>query len=128
MTAHIGLLGAGAMGGAIGARLATTGTALKVFDLDPAKVAALVEKGAVATGSAADLARGARAVILSLNAPHIVRAAVFGPGGVAESAEAGLLIIDMSSIDPGATRELAAEAEQRGMRWVDSPQIGRAHV
>lgn len=126
MTAHIGLLGAGAMGGAIGARLATTGTALKVFDLDPAKVAALVEKGAVATGSAADLARGARAVILSLNAPHIVRAAVFGPGGVAEGAKAGLLIIDMSSIDPGATRELAAEAQQRGMRWVDSPLSGGA--
>jgi 2-hydroxy-3-oxopropionate reductase len=126
MTAHIGLLGAGAMGGAIGVRLATTGTALKVFDLDPAKVAALVEKGAVAAGSAADIARGARAVILSLNAPHIVRAAVFGPGGVAEGAEAGLLIIDMSSIDPGATRELAAEAEQRGMRWVDSPLSGGA--
>ncbi|MFP9137647.1 NAD(P)-dependent oxidoreductase [Devosia sp. XGJD_8] len=126
MTAHIGLLGAGAMGGAIGARLAATGTALKVFDLDPAKVAALVEKGAVATGSAADLARGARAVILSLNAPHIVRAAVFGPGGVAEGAEAGLLIIDMSSIDPGATHELAAEAQQRGMRWVDSPLSGGA--
>lgn len=126
MTAHIGLLGAGAMGGAIGARLATTGTALKVFDLDAAKVAALVEKGAVAAGSAADLARGACAVILSLNATHIVRAAVFGPGGVAEGAEAGLLIIDMSSIDPGATRELAAEAEQRGMRWVDSPLSGGA--
>lgn len=126
MTAHIGLLGAGAMGGAIGARLVTTGTALKVFDLDPAKVAALVEKGAVAAGSAADLARGACAVILSLNAPHIVRAAVFGPGGVAEGAEAGLLIIDMSSIDPGATRELAAEAQQRGMRWVDSPLSGGA--
>lgn len=126
MTAHIGLLGAGAMGGAIGVRLATTGTALKVFDLDPAKVAALVEKGAVAAGSAADIARGARAVILSLNAPHIVRAAVFGPGGVAEGAEAGLLIIDMSSIDPGATRELAAEAQQRGMRWVDSPLSGGA--
>jgi 2-hydroxy-3-oxopropionate reductase len=126
MTAHVGLLGAGAMGGAIGARLATTGTALKVFDLDPAKVAVLVEKGAVAAGSAADLARGARAVILSLNAPHIVRAAVFGPGGVAEGAEAGLLIIDMSSIDPAATCELAAEAEQRGLRWVDSPLSGGA--
>jgi 2-hydroxy-3-oxopropionate reductase len=124
MTAHVGLLGAGAMGGAIGARLDTTGTALKVFDLDPAKVAVLVEKGAVAAGSAADLARGARAVILSLNAPNIVRAAVFGPGGVVEGAEAGLLIIDMSSIDPAATRELAAEAEQRGLRWVDSPLSG----
>lgn len=35
---HLALVGAGAMGGAIGARLAETGTALRVYDLDPAKV------------------------------------------------------------------------------------------
>lgn len=126
MTGHIGLIGAGAMGGAIGARLAMTGTELHVFDLDPQKVAALVEKGAQASASAVELAAGARAVILSLNAPHIVRAAVFGPDGVAEGAAPGLLIIDMSSIDPAATRELAAQAAERGLRWVDSPLSGGA--
>lgn len=122
----IGLIGAGAMGGAIGARLATTGTDLKVFDLDADKVAALVAQGATAAASAADVARDARAVILSLNVPRIVRAAVFGAGGVAEGAAPGLLIIDMSSIDPQATRELAEEAATRDMRWVDSPLSGGA--
>ena len=126
MTGHIGLIGAGAMGGAIGARLATTGTALQVFDLDAAKVRVLTDKGAVASASAAEVARGARAVILSLNAPHIVRAAVFGPNGVADGAAQGLLIIDMSSIDPAATRALSAEAAERGLRWVDSPLSGGA--
>lgn len=126
MTGHIGLIGAGAMGGAIGARLATTGTALRVFDLDADKVRVLTDKGAVASASAAEVARGARAVILSLNAPHIVRAAVFGPNGVADGAAPGLLIIDMSSIDPAATRALAAEAAERGLRWVDSPLSGGA--
>ena len=63
-------------------------------------------------------------MILSLNAPAIVRAAVFGPEGVAEGAAAGTLIIDMSSIDPEATRALAAEAAERGLRWVDSPLSG----
>jgi 2-hydroxy-3-oxopropionate reductase len=126
MTGHIGLVGAGAMGGAIGARLATTGTALKVFDLDAQKVADLVAKGATAATSASELAHGARAVILSLNAPHIVRAAVFGPNGIAAGAAPGLLIIDMSSIDPEATRALAAEAREKGLRWVDSPLSGGA--
>lgn len=126
MTGHIGLIGAGAMGGAIGARLATTGTALRVFDLDAEKVRLLTDKGAVASASAAEVARGARAVILSLNAPHIVRAAVFGPNGVADGAAPGLLIIDMSSIDSAATRTLAVEAAERGMRWVDSPLSGGA--
>ncbi|MDV3251401.1 NAD(P)-dependent oxidoreductase [Devosia sp. BK] len=126
MTGHIGLVGAGAMGGAIGARLATTGEELKVFDLDAQKVADLVAKGATAATSASELAQGARAVILSLNAPHIVRAAVFGPNGIAAGAAPGLLIIDMSSIDPEATRALAAEAREKGLRWVDSPLSGGA--
>lgn len=126
MTGHIGLIGAGAMGGAIGARLATVGTPLKVFDLDQEKVALLVAKGATGAVNAAEVARGARAVILSLNAPRIVRAAVFGPEGVAAGAGQGLLIIDMSSIDPAETRVLAAEAAERGLRWVDSPLSGGA--
>lgn len=126
MTRHVGLIGAGAMGGAIGARLLRTGTALKVFDLDTEKVTALVALGATAADSAAEVAQDARAVILSLNAPHIVRAAVFGPDSVAQGAASGLLLIDMSSIDPASTRELAAEAAARGLRWVDSPLSGGA--
>ncbi|WP_431298630.1 NAD(P)-dependent oxidoreductase [Tabrizicola sp. BL-A-41-H6] len=124
MTEKIALIGAGAMGGAIGARLVATGTQLSVFDLDPAKVAPLVTAGAKAAPSAAVAAAGVRAVILSLNAAHIVRAAVFGPGGVAEGASPGTLIIDMSSIDPEATRTLAADAAATGLHWVDSPLSG----
>jgi 2-hydroxy-3-oxopropionate reductase len=124
MTDTIALIGAGAMGGAIGARLVATGTRLVVFDLDPAKVAPLVAAGASASPSAAAAATGARAVILSLNAPHIVRAAVFGAGGVAEGAGPGTLIIDMSSIDPEATKALATDAAAKGLHWVDSPLSG----
>ena len=124
MTETIALIGAGAMGGAIGARLVATGTRLVVFDLDQAKLAPLIAQGASAATSAAQAARGASAVILSLNAPHIVRAVVFGPGGVAEGAASGTLIIDMSSITPEATRALAADALARGLSWVDSPLSG----
>ena len=124
MTNTIALIGAGAMGGAIGARLLATGTRLIVFDLDPAKVAALTAQGAITTPSAAAAAANAQAVILSLNAPHVVRGAVFGRHGVAEGAAVGTLIIDMSSIDPTATKALAADATAQGLRWVDSPLSG----
>jgi 2-hydroxy-3-oxopropionate reductase len=114
------------MGGAIGARLAQSGTTLRVYDRSPDKVAELVALGAIAATSAADAAQGAEAVILSLNSPAIVRAAVFGSQGVADGAATGALIIDMSSIDPAATRQLAEEASARGLRWVDSPLSGGA--
>lgn len=126
MTRRLALIGAGAMGGAIGTRLLQTGNRLAVFDLDAEKVAALVARGAYAAVSAAAAAVDADAVILSLNASRIVRAAVFGPDGVAEGARPGTLVIDMSSIDPEATRSLASDAAARGLRWVDSPLSGGA--
>lgn len=114
------------MGGAIGTRLAETGNRLTVFDLDTEKVAALVQKGAVAAASAAEAAGQADYVITSLNSPRIVDLAVFGENGVAQGARPGTLIIDMSSIDPEATKELAGKAEAAGLRWVDSPLSGGA--
>lgn len=126
MTVNVALIGAGAMGGAIGTRLAQTGNRVSVFDLDAEKVAELVAHGAVAATSAAAAAATSDYVITSLNAAHIVDIAVFGNGGVAEGAKPGTLIIDMSSIDPEATKDLAAKAAEKGLRWVDSPLSGGA--
>ena len=126
MSFKIALIGAGAMGGAIGARLVETGNSVTVFDLDPEKVAALVGVGAHPADSGAAAAAASDYVITSLNSPRIVERAVFGAGGVAEGARSGTLIIDMSSIDPGATRDLAQKAAERGLRWVDSPLSGGA--
>ena len=126
MSERIALIGAGAMGGAIGARLLETGNELTVFDLDPDRVAALVANGASAADSAANATRDAEFVITSLNAAHIVERAVFGDAGVAMGAAPGTLIIDMSSIDPDATKALAARARDAGLAWVDSPLSGGA--
>jgi 2-hydroxy-3-oxopropionate reductase len=126
MTNNVALIGAGAMGSALGTRLAETGYRLVVFDLDPAKVQALVDKGAFSAPSAAAAAAQSDYVILSLNSAKVVRAAVFSANGVAEGARPGTLIIDMSSIDPEATRALAADAAEKGLRWVDSPLSGGA--
>jgi len=126
MSRKLALVGAGAMGGAIGARLLETGNELSVFDLDAEKVAVLVEKGAVAAASAAEAASGAVATITSLNSSKIVGLAAFGKDGVADGADPGALIIDMSSIDPEATKKFAAMAEEQGLGWVDSPLSGGA--
>lgn len=126
MTVKVALIGAGAMGGAIGTRLAQAGNHVCVFDLDAGKVAELVAHGAIGATSAAEAAAASDYVITSLNAPHVVDIAVFGKGGVAEGAKPGTLIIDMSSIDPEATKNLAAKAADKALRWVDSPLSGGA--
>ena len=126
MTEKIALIGAGAMGGAIGARLLETGNTLLVFDLDAAKVDALVAKGGVAAPTAAAAAAEADFVITSLNSARIVGLAAFGKDGIADGAKPGTLIIDMSSIEPDATRKYAKMAEDKGLAWVDSPLSGGA--
>ncbi|MDR3372145.1 MAG: NAD(P)-dependent oxidoreductase [Ancalomicrobiaceae bacterium] len=123
----VGVVGAGIMGTAIATRLLERGLPVYVYDLDAAKVAGLAAKGAIVATSAADSTAAADFVILSLNSAAIVRAAVFGANGVAEAASPGKLLIDMSSIDPKATVELAEKLRaETGMGWVDAPLSGGA--
>ncbi|MEM0946078.1 MAG: NAD(P)-dependent oxidoreductase [Pseudomonadota bacterium] len=126
MSERVALIGAGAMGGAIGTRLLETGNTLAVFDLDAERVSALVAKGARPAASAALAAEGAEFAITSLNSARIVELAAFGDEGIADGAAPGTTIIDMSSIAPDATRKLASLAQGRGLAWVDSPLSGGA--
>lgn len=114
------------MGGAIGTRLLETGNSLTVCDLDPQKVADLVGLGAVAASTPAEASREVDFVITSLNSSRIVELAAFGENGIVEGAAKGTLIIDMSSIEPDATRTFAMMAADNGLAWVDSPLSGGA--
>ena len=121
----IAVIGAGIMGSAIAMRLLETGQRVTVSDLDAAKVAAFVEKGAAAASSVSDAVRDNDFVILSLNHADIVRAVVFGKDGVYDSANSSKLLIDMSSIDPKDTAEMASKLKaETGMAWVDCPLSG----
>ncbi|MEK8025858.1 NAD(P)-dependent oxidoreductase [Pseudaquabacterium rugosum] len=123
----VAVLGIGIMGSAIAGRLLERGHALRLYDPDPLKMAPLGSRGAHAAASPAEAARGAAFVITSLNAAAIVRRAVLGEGGAAESLGAEALLIDMSSIDPPSTRALGDELRQRcGAGWVDAPLSGGA--
>lgn len=125
MAEKIAVIGAGIMGSAIATRLLDCGHAIQLFDIDAAKVALLVAKGAKAAASPADAVAQSDFVILSLNHADIVRKAVFGERGVAFTGEPDKLLIDMSSIDPAATAEMAALLRQQtGMAWVDCPLSG----
>lgn len=125
--ATVAVIGVGIMGSAIARRLLERGHRLRPFDPDPGKLAALQALGAVPCASAAEAARSAGFVITSLNSAAIVRQAVLGAGGAAESMSAQALLIDMSSIDPPSTRALGEALRERcGAGWVDAPLSGGA--
>lgn len=124
---QIAVIGVGVMGSAIAGRLLDSGATLHLYDRNTAQMAPLIARGATAAASAREAATRADHVIISLNSAAIVEQAVFGPDGVAQAADAGKLLIDMSSIDAGRTAAMAQRLrEDTGMGWVDAPLSGGA--
>lgn len=125
MSQSVSIIGAGLMGSAIATRLLECRHMVTVFDIDAVKLAALAKLGAKPASSIHEATANSDFIILSLNHADIVRKAVFGDNGIASAATDKKLLIDMSSIDPGATAEMAAQlAEATGMKWVDCPLSG----
>lgn len=121
----IAFAGIGLMGLRMCRRLLAAGFPLTVWNRSPDKCASLVEAGARQASSPAELCAHADIVLLCLADTAVVREVVFGNGGIVEGARAGQLLVDHSSLEPAATRSMAAELEARsGMRWVDAPVSG----
>jgi len=120
----IGFIGLGIMGNPMAKNLIKAGYPLTVYDIVPEKVDDLVKAGAEAAPSSKDVAAKSEIVVTMLpNSPE-VREAVLGPGGVLEGAKAGTILIDMSSIAPLASQEVAAKAQEKGVIMLDAPVSG----
>ncbi|MGX1123365.1 NAD(P)-dependent oxidoreductase [Pseudomonas sp. HLS-6 TE3448] len=121
----LGFAGIGLMGLPMCKRLLAAGYPLTVWNRSPEKCADLVAAGARLATTPAELCQYADVVMLCLADTAVVREVVFGENGVASGARAGQLLVDFSSIEPGATREMAAElAALNGMSWLDTPVSG----
>jgi 3-hydroxyisobutyrate dehydrogenase len=119
----VGYVGLGSMGSALVGRL-LRGHEVFVYDLGAAAVERMVEQGATGCATAAEVAASSEVVLLCLPTSDHVRAAVFGADGVAQGAAPGTLLVDQTTGDPVATREMAAELDARGLALVDAPVSG----
>ena len=121
--AAVGFIGLGRMGSPMATRLAEAGYQVQGYDVSEQAARSWAERAGV-TSPAADLgaaAAGAAAVILMLPDSAIVRRVLDALlPGIAQ----GTVIVDMSSSEPQVTRELAAEASQRGVTLLDAPVSG----
>lgn len=121
----LGFAGIGLMGLPMCQRLLAAGYPLTVWNRNPEKCAPLVAAGARLVSTPAQLCQYADVVMLCLANTEVVREVVFGAEGVASGAKGGQLLVDFSSLEPTATREMAAQlARQCGMGWLDAPVSG----
>lgn len=120
----IGFIGLGIMGKPMSKNLLKAGYELVIYDINRDSVKEAVQAGAVEGVSAADVAAKSDVIITMLpNSPH-VKAAVLGAGGVLEGAREGQVLVDMSSIAPGASREVFNACAEKGVEMLDAPVSG----
>ena len=124
MAERVGIVGVGLMGQAFAHHLLGSGFEVQGFDIDPKRMDQLRQQGGIPVDSAAAAARGVRWMLTSLPTSDIVRAAVFGPQGIAEGAERGMLLADASTSRPQDSEKLGAELAGHGIRFLDAAVSG----
>jgi len=118
-TTKLGFIGLGGMGSRIAARLLAAGYDVSVFDRNPAKSDALKTKGARASKTLAELASSVDVVLSCLTNDQSVRDVYFGADGILENAKPETIVIEMSTILPATSRELASKGLQAGVQALD---------
>jgi 2-hydroxy-3-oxopropionate reductase len=121
---RIGFIGLGIMGKPMARNLLAAGFDLTVHSRSSEPVDELVAAGATGGSDPAAVASASDITITMLPDTPDVEMVLVGSPGVIEGAAPGSLVIDMSSIDPGATRTMAAAFDARGIAMLDAPVSG----
>ncbi|GGB56544.1 3-hydroxyisobutyrate dehydrogenase [Roseibium aquae] len=124
MSARIGFIGLGNMGGPMAANLVKAGHSVAGFDLSEEALGALEAAGGTRAASVADLAASAEVIVTMLPAGAHVRKIYLEDGGILDHAKPGTILIDSSTIDVDSARVVAAVANEKGLLMVDAPVSG----
>jgi 3-hydroxyisobutyrate dehydrogenase len=124
MSDQIGFIGLGNMGVPMAGRLINAGHALVVHDVRPEAARPLLARGATWADSPAEVGAAARTVITILPTSREVREVLLGAKGLLAALRPGSLVLEMTSADPSATRELEREVAARGSALIDAPVSG----
>jgi 2-hydroxy-3-oxopropionate reductase len=121
---RIGFIGLGIMGRPMALNLLKGGHQLQVWARSASALTPLLQAGASAASSPAELARHVDLVISMVSDGPDVAEVMLGAQGVAQGAHPGLIAIDMSTIAPSVAREVGSQLAQRGVAFLDAPVSG----
>jgi 2-hydroxy-3-oxopropionate reductase len=125
MADTVGFIGLGIMGRPMAKNLMEAGYELVLQNRSPEKAEGLAEEGnATAARSPREVAEACDLVITMLPDSPDVEAVVAGEGGVLEGIRDSALLVDMSTISPVVTEELAAKVREKGASMLDAPVSG----
>jgi 2-hydroxy-3-oxopropionate reductase len=120
----IAWIGLGIMGSPMSEKLIKAGYTVTGHTLEQAKLDRLAAAGGTAAGSIAEAVADADVIVTMVPASPQVEAVAYGPDGILAHARPGALLIDMSSITPQTSVDLAKAGAERGIRVLDAPVSG----
>ncbi len=124
MTAPVGFIGLGVMGGAMARRLLAAGHEVVVHNRTVARAEALAAHGARVATSPAEVAAAADPVFACLLDGPAVEDVWLGPEGIVAAARPGQVLVEHGTFAPALAREVAAAAAARGAAFLDVPVTG----
>lgn len=122
--ARLGFIGLGAMGSRLARRLLDAGHSVTGYNRTPEKARALEPKGLKVAATPREAATGAEAVFSMVTDDDALRAVVLGADGILAGLDGGAVLVEMSTVGPAVTRELADAVARRGAAMLDAPVSG----
>jgi 3-hydroxyisobutyrate dehydrogenase-like beta-hydroxyacid dehydrogenase len=120
----LGFVGLGHMGGNMAARLLATGYAVYGENRSREQAEHLIDEGLQWCDSPREVAEAAEVLFTSLPDDRVLEEVASGTDGVLAGLGAGKIWVDMSTVSPRASRELAARVQERGASMLDAPVSG----
>jgi 3-hydroxyisobutyrate dehydrogenase-like beta-hydroxyacid dehydrogenase len=117
-------MGLGIMGQAMAANILKAGYPLTVFNRTATRAEALARQGAAVAPTPKALAQAAEVSIAMVTGPEALYNLLWGPEGAAEALEPGKVLINMSSVSPSFTKEMAVQVAASGAVFIDAPVSG----
>ena len=120
----IGWIGTGVMGASMAGHLLAAGYPMTIYTRSREKAAELETRGAKWADSPAGVAAQCDVTFAIVGFPADVRDALLGTDGALAGANAGSVLVDMTTSEPSLAVEIAAAAAAKGVGAVDAPVSG----
>ena len=124
MNERVGFVGLGIMGQGMARNLLKAGYDVRVWNRTSSRMDPLVEAGAAAGASPADVAANCDIIAVCVSDTPDVEEVILGENGILSGVQAGALVIDFSTISPQATIDIADRLSARGVKMLDAPVSG----
>ena len=124
----IGIIGTGMLGEAVGLLLLKSGYALSVFNRTKSNTENLVKNGATVVNSPMDIAKNSDLVITVVKDAASVKQVSFENDGILDGNHDGLVVADMSTVNPSSAKEISKKFQENGIDFVEIPVMGGPNV